>query len=130
MRDLSLTPEQLGLVTSAFFITFAAMQMPVGMMLGQFGPRRTVAGLLLFAVLGALQFSHARGFGGILAGQLLLGLGCSGVYMGGLVAAARWFLAARFAKVAAFIVAFSNTGTMLSATPLLAAVDAIGWRGT
>ncbi|MBT6116805.1 MAG: MFS transporter [Rhodospirillaceae bacterium] len=130
MRDLSLTPEQLGLVTSAFFITFAAMQIPVGMMLDRFGPRRTVSGLLLFAVLGALQFAHARDFGGILAGQLLLGLGCSGVYMGGLVAAARWFPADRFATIAAFIVAFSNMGTLLSATPLLAAVEAIGWRDT
>ena len=129
-RDLSLTHEQLGFVTSAFFISFAVMQIPVGMLLDRFGPRRTVSCLLFFAVLGALQFAHAEDFTGILAGQLLLGLGCSGVFMGGLVATARWFPPDRFATVAAFIVAFSNTGTLLSATPLLAAVEAIGWRGT
>ena len=130
MHELRLSAEALGLASSAFFLAFAAMQIPVGMLLDRFGPRRTVSSLLILAVIGAITVSRADGFALLATGQVLLGAGCSGIFMGGLVAVARWFPPDRFATIAAAVVAFSNTGGMLSATPFSAAVEAIGWRAS
>ena len=39
-RDLNLNPSSLGLLTSAYFLAFGAAQLPVGMLLDRYGPRR------------------------------------------------------------------------------------------
>ena len=59
VRDLGLTAADLGLLTSANFLAFAVAQLPLGILLDRFGPRRTEAVLLLFAALGAFLFSIA-----------------------------------------------------------------------
>ncbi len=130
MHELHLSAGELGVASSAFFLAFAAMQIPVGMLLDRFGPRRTVPSLLVLAVTGAVVVARSDGFALLTIGQVLLGAGCSGIFMGGLVSVARWFPADRFATVAAAVVAFSNTGGLLSATPFSAVVEAIGWRAS
>ena len=55
--ELGLGPADLGLLTSAYFFSFAAFQLPLGILLDRYGPRRTEAALLLFAALGAWSFS-------------------------------------------------------------------------
>ena len=46
-HDLGLSGADLGLLTSLYFLGFAAAQIPVGMLLDRFGPRRVTAGMLL-----------------------------------------------------------------------------------
>ena len=53
MVDLGLSASQLGLLTSAYFLAFALVQLPVGLLLDRFGPRRVESLLLLVAALGA-----------------------------------------------------------------------------
>ncbi len=59
-RDLSLNPSSLGLLTSAYFLAFAAMQVPVGMLLDRYGPRRVEPVLLVVAATGAVLFALRR----------------------------------------------------------------------
>ena len=42
MIELALTPEDLGILTGAFFLTFSISQFPVGIALDRWGPRRTI----------------------------------------------------------------------------------------
>ncbi|MCU0591134.1 MAG: MFS transporter, partial [Desulfobacterales bacterium] len=37
--DLQIGPADLGLLTSAYFVSFAAFQLPLGVLLDRFGPR-------------------------------------------------------------------------------------------
>src|SRR5262245_30979720 len=60
MRDLHIGPEALGTLTGAFFFGFAAMQIPCGFFFDHFGPRRTVAGMLVLATLGGATFTAAQ----------------------------------------------------------------------
>ncbi|MCP4327634.1 MAG: MFS transporter [Alphaproteobacteria bacterium] len=126
--ELSLSPEALGAVGGGFFIGIAAMQLPVGILLDRFGARRTTPLLLALAVIGAVEFSQAHGFWGLLFGQVLIGMGCAGVFMGALVTISRWFPVQRFAMVGSFVVAISGIGLLLSATPLAWVSELIGWR--
>jgi MFS family permease len=129
VRDLDLSAEVLGLLTGAFFIASAFMQIPVGALLDRFGPRRVVPGLLVMTVLGSLLFASAHSVVLLIAGQFLIGVGCAGVFMGGLVTISRWYPRDRFATIASVALAISNIGPVLSGTPFAAATQAIGWRG-
>jgi predicted MFS family arabinose efflux permease len=128
MPDLGLGPAQLGLASGAFFLSFALMQLPVGVALDRFGPRRVVSGLLLIAVIGALVFSAADDLRTLILAEILIGIGCSGTFVGGMVAVARWFRPHQFATMAALVVALSHAGNLITATPLAAGIDAFGWR--
>lgn len=80
-RDLGLQPASLGLLTAAYFLAFAAFQLPLGVLLDRFGPRRVEAGLLLVAAAGALVFARAESLGGLIAGRALIGFGVSSCLM-------------------------------------------------
>src|SRR6476469_336107 len=78
---LGLTPGQLGLLTSAFFFAFALVQMPVGMALARYGPRRVQLVLLMVAAAGALLFAHGTTFVQLVAARAIIGLGLGGCFM-------------------------------------------------
>ncbi|NOQ52071.1 MAG: MFS transporter, partial [Desulfuromonadaceae bacterium] len=81
VADLGLTPADLGLLTSAYFLAFAAFQLPLGLLLDRFGPRRVESALLLFAAAGALLFARAESLLGLIVGRALIGLGVSACLM-------------------------------------------------
>ncbi|HTS54553.1 MAG TPA: MFS transporter [Burkholderiales bacterium] len=78
VADFALSADQLGLLTSAYLLAFAAFQLPLGLLLDRFGPRRTDASLLLIAALGALVFALAHQLPSLIVGRALIGLGVSG----------------------------------------------------
>ena len=67
-RELDLAAGSLGFLTSAYFLAFGAMQIPVGMLLDRYGPRRVEPVLLAIAACGALLFGLAHGLPGLTLG--------------------------------------------------------------
>jgi predicted MFS family arabinose efflux permease len=128
-RDLGLDAADLGALSAIWFATFAFAQFPVGMALDRAGPRRTIAGFMTMAVLGAAWLSLARSFPECLAAMALIGIGCSPVLMGSLYFFGRTYPADRFAMLASLMIGFGSAGNLLGATPLALAVEALGWRG-
>jgi len=129
MAELGLSAEAMGAITGVFFLAFAAAQVPTGVVLDRFGPRRTMAGLFLVAVLGALTFALARDALMLGLARVLMGLGCAAGLMGSMVAISRWFEPARFAQLSSLVFVVGGAGTLLATTPLAWAVELIGWRG-
>jgi MFS family permease len=128
-RDAGLGPEALGLMTSLFFLVFAAAQLPLGAALDRWGPRWVPAGLMLVAAGGALVTAAADGFAGLAVGRAMIGLGMAGVLMGALKAFAAWFPPRRFATLSGVFVGLGSLGALGATTPLAALADGIGWRG-
>ena len=111
---LALSPAQLGLAAGAFFIAFSLMHVPIGVLLDRYGPRRVMAAMLAIASAGAALFSQAGGAAGLVAAQLLIGAGCSAMFVGGLVVVSRRFPPARFGGLAALLTSVSGLGMVLS----------------
>jgi len=128
-RDAGLGPEQLGLMTSLFFLVFAAAQLPLGAALDRWGPRWVPAGLMLIAAAGSLVTAAADGFAGLALGRAMIGLGMAGVLMGALKAFAAWFEPRRFATMSGVFVGLGSLGALGATTPLAALAAGIGWRG-
>ncbi|ADI15539.1 MFS transporter [Truepera radiovictrix] len=127
-RDLGLSASQLGLMTSLFFLTFAAAQLPLGRALDRFGPRFVTPALMLAAVVGSALFAAAEAFALLALGRALIGLGMAGVLMGALKAFSAWFSPARFATVSGVFLAIGSSGALGAATPLAWLNAAVGWR--
>ena len=80
--EFALSSADLGFLTSMYLLAFAAFQLPLGVLLDRYGPRRVVATLLCVAAAGALVFGLARDFTTLSIGRALIGLGVSGGLMG------------------------------------------------
>lgn len=127
-RDVGLGTGALGLMTSLFFVAFAAVQLPLGAALDRFGARFVTPTLLLAAVAGSLVFSQAGDVLGLAAGRALIGAGMAGVLMGALHAFSSRFDARSFATVSSAFVGVGSLGALAAATPLAWLTDAFGWR--
>lgn len=127
-RELGLSAAQLGFMTSAFFIAFALVQLPLGGALDRYGPRRVTPPLMLAAALGSAVFAAAESFSLLVLGRALIGLGMAGVLMGALKTFGRWFPAARFATVSGLFLGVGASGALGAATPLAYLNALAGWR--
>jgi sugar phosphate permease len=94
-QALQLDARELGLLTSVYFLGFALTQIPLGILLDRFGPRRVEAVLLVVAAIGALVFAGSADLGQLIAGRALIGVGVSVCLMAAFKAFASWFAAER-----------------------------------
>jgi MFS family permease len=127
--EFTLTPADLGFLTSMYLLAFAAFQLPLGVLLDRYGPRRVVAALLLSAAAGALVFGLARDLGTLSLGRALIGLGVSAGLMGAIKAFSLWFPLSRLATLNGFYLAVGGLGSLAATAPAEAVVEWLGWRG-
>lgn len=128
VRDFGLAPGDLGLLTSAYFLSFAAAQLPLGVALDRFGPRRCMAALMLVAAAGALAFGMARDLAELSVGRALIGLGVSAGLMGSIKAFTLWFPRERLTSLSGWMIGIGSLGTLSATAPLEALLGPLGWR--
>ncbi|TVR96081.1 MAG: MFS transporter [Rhodospirillales bacterium] len=128
VREVGLDAASLGLLTSAYFLTFAIFQIPLGVLLDRFGPRRTEAWLLLFAAAGAVWFALAESTGGLVVGRALIGLGVSACLMAAFKAFVEWFPRDRLPLINGCQMAAGGLGALAGTLPVEAALRLIDWR--
>ncbi len=128
--ELALDAADMGLLTSVYFLTFAALQVPVGIWLDRYGPRRVEATMMLFAVAGALLFSVSKGFALLTLSRALIGLGVAASFIGGLKAIAQWFPKDRISTMNGYLLMFGALGALSATSPARVLLDwGGGWRG-
>lgn len=126
--ELNLGDNALGLLTSTYFLAFGAAQLPLGMLLDRFGPRRVEASLLLIAAAGAAVFALSDSLGGLALGRALIGLGVSACLMASFKAFAQWFPPERLASLTGWIMASGGLGALAASKPLELALGFASWR--
>ena len=129
VAELGLDATDLGLLTSVYFLTFAAFQLPLGMLLDRFGPRRVEAALLLFAAAGAGLFAVSSNAAELILGRGLIGLGVSACLMASFKAFVVWFPATRLPAVNGWVLAAGGLGALVATAPVEAALRLTDWRG-
>jgi len=127
--ELSVTASDLGLLTSAYLFAFGAFQLPLGILLDRYGPRRVEAVLLLFAAAGCLLFATGGGLSSLVIGRALIGLGVSACLMASFKAFSLWFSADRLASLNAAVMAAGGLGALTATTPMARVLAWTGWRG-
>ena len=127
--ELALDPQALGNLQAFWIAGFVAMQVPVGLALDTLGPRRTVPALMLSAIAGAVLFARARSAFDLDLAMVLIGAGCSSIYMGAIYVFGRVNRPEQFALLCSWLLGIGTAGNLLAASPLAYAAQTIGWRG-
>ena len=129
VRDVGIDANRLGLLTSAYFLAFALFQLPLGVALDRFGPRRVNASLLVVAAGGAALFAASETLGGLVLGRALIGLGVSGCLMSSMKAFTLWFPMSRLATLNGWLMALGGLGAVSASVPTQALLRVTDWRG-
>ena len=126
--EFSLSAADLGFLTGAYFLSFGLFQIPLGVLLDRFGPRRTNAVLLLFAAAGGLAFARAASLSDLVLARALIGFGVSACLMATIQAFVLWFPPERISTMIALAFSVGGLGAITAASPLEAALGRVDWR--
>ncbi|WP_431015441.1 MFS transporter [Bradyrhizobium pachyrhizi] len=126
--DAGLGTADLGLLTSVYFLVFAAAQIPVGIVLDRFGPRRVQSVLLLVAAAGAELFAISTGFLSLLIARAMIGLGVAAALTAGLKSIIIWSPRERVALLNGYMVMLGSLGAVTATSPVEHLLAWIGWR--
>jgi predicted MFS family arabinose efflux permease len=129
IEELGLSYGMAGVLFSSYFLLYALMQVPSGILSGALGPRRTIIGFTVFTVAGSLLFYSAHDFWLLIVAQLLIGLGSSVFYINAVRLTSGWFPQERQATAIGLLSASSGLGNFAAYMGFPLAITAIGgWR--
>jgi MFS family permease len=127
-RELQVTASDLGLLTAAYLLAFGSFQLPLGVLLDRYGPRRVEAALLLIAAAGSAWFASGSSLVELTLARALIGLGVSACLMASFKAFAVWYPIERLPALNAAVMVAGGLGALAATTPLAFALTLVGWR--
>lgn len=127
-RELALEPAMLSAVASAFFFSYALMQLPTGIFFDRYGARLTLSAMLAFTAIGTALFATGQSATTLILGRTLMGLGLTGTFTGAFVVMARWLPSDRLVSQIGAMNSFATLGSIAATTPFALLIGSIGWR--
>ena len=127
-QEFTLKASDLGLLAGAYFLGFAATQLPLGTWLDRFGPKKVILAFLALAVSGCVAFSVATSFTGLLAARVLCGVGVSACLMAPLTGYRRWLAANNQMRANSWMLMTGSLGMLTSTLPVQWLMPVVGWR--
>ena len=126
--DFGLSAATLGSLSALYFYSYAAMQVPTGLLVDRLGPRRLLLGGLLVSTLGALIFAFAPDLIWAGIGRFLIGGSVSVAFVCTLKLATHWLPAHRFSMAIGLLLVAGMSGAVFAGVPLQFASGMFGWR--
>lgn len=128
MAELNLDSATLGFISSAYFLTFAACQIPLGILLDRYQTRSVASALLLFAAAGSLVFALAESSLGLWIGRGLIGIGVSACLMAAFKSYATWLKAEQLPLINGLQLTSGGLGALTATLPVEWALQYTDWR--
>lgn len=128
MRDFMVGGALLGNLSAFYFYAYASLQIPVGLMVDRWGPRRMLTIGAALCASGSVLFALAETLPVAYAGRLLIGTGAAFSFVGTLKLATNWFPPERFAQLTGMTMMAGMIGGVGGQAPLAALVEVAGWR--
>ena len=126
--EFGLSAQALGVFAGTFAFAFGTMQLFMGIAIDFWGIRRTLLVAFPMAIAGAALSAVATGYSMLLAGQVLIGVGCAPAFLVCTVFIARYFAPSRFAAVSGAAMGVGGLGMLFTGTPLAWLVEQSSWR--
>ncbi|MFP3558438.1 MFS transporter [Paraburkholderia sp. SIMBA_049] len=128
--EFHLSAVEMGVVMSAFFWSYALLQLPAGLLADRFGQKKVLGFAVLWWSIATAVTGFASGFRSLVALRIALGIGEAGAYPSNAGIASRWFPRHERATVAGIFDSGSKLGGAI-ALPLIAAMlAAFDWKIT
>jgi predicted MFS family arabinose efflux permease len=126
--EMHIAASEIGVLSSAFFFAFAAVQLPLGVAIDRFGPKRCMLVCAAVVIASALTFAAGRTPAELVAARIVMGVGTSCFLIAPLALYAQRFAPDRFAMLAGLHIGIGTLGTLLATAPLAFAAAEVGWR--
>jgi len=128
ISEFNLSAGDLGLLGGGYFLGFAAVQIPLGYLLDNKGPKKIVSYFLLIAVLGMISFSLSDNFITLLLSRILIGVGVGACLMGPLTAYRIWYQDETQQRANSWMLMVGAIGMLSSSLPVQFFLPIVGWR--
>ncbi len=130
MHDLNVSSLSLGLISSVYFYTYTAMQIPSGLLFDRLSPGKVIFSAILVCTTGTFIFGYATNFYLACVARLLMGMGSAFAFVSVLVMAYKLFQSKWFSVLAGITQMLAAFGAMAGQMPISLLVIDIGWRNT
>jgi len=127
-QHFSLSAMGFGVFSSFYYYSYVPMQLPVGVLMDRWGPRRLLTMACAVSVLGMWFFALTDTVSLAAAGRFLTGFGSAFAFVGVLKLATIWLPEDRLALVAGLASALGTIGAMIGDNLLGAMVERVGWQ--
>lgn len=128
MRDFNVTSQTLGILSGIYFYSYAAMQLPGGVLMDHFGPHRLLTLATAICAISTIAFALTTNLFMACIARLMIGFGSAFAAVGSMKLATNWFPAQRFALLTGLMVTIGMLGAIGGEAPLALLVDSYGWR--
>ncbi len=118
----------IGILSSVYFWTYTAMQIPCGLLTDRFGPRAVSTAFLVVASIGSLMTSFGGSFWMMVLGKIMIAAGMAVVYVPLMKLVSVWFPKRDYAVLSGVVIAVGNVGAIAASGPLSLLAEAVGWR--
>jgi MFS family permease len=128
MRDFAASGAILGNLSAFYFYAYASMQVPVGILLDYWGPKRLLTAAAAVSAAGTVLFAFSTNLPSAYLGRLLIGAGASVCFLGSLKIAMAWLPTRRTGMLAGLTQFIGMVGGVVGQAPLAALFAVISWR--
>ncbi len=128
MSDFGVASTALGVLSSCYYYSYVALQIPCGVIVDRLGARQVVTYSTLLCVLGSLLFAYSESLWGGQIGRFLIGAGSACAFLSCLKIGSEWFIPAQFAMIAGLTNMMGTIGGMVSGPPFAILSNTLGWR--
>ena len=129
MRSFQTNAAGLGTLSGIFFYLYVIMQVPTGVLVDSWGPRKLLTWAGLLAAAGTFLFGATNNFDLACLGRAIVGGATAVEWLVLLKIGAHWFPRRRFSTLAGLGLFFGNIGALTAQVPLRLMIVHFGWRG-
>ena len=128
MKDFNVTSQTLGILSGVYFCSYAFMQLPGGILIDYFGPKRLLIIATLLCSISTISFAMTESYLMACLARFTVGFGSAFALVGTLKFAANWFSPSRFALMTGLMVTIGMLGAIFGQAPLALLIKSYGWR--
>lgn len=128
ISEFQADPAQLGLLAGAYFLSFAVLQLPMGIWLDRYGVRRVLMVTLSIAAASCVMFAVAQTFHALVTARVLTGIGVSACLIAPLTAARLWVPPSDQQRINSWMLMAGALGLVMGTLPAEQLSALWGWR--
>jgi sugar phosphate permease len=130
MNSFGVTAAALGVLTSSYYLMYAPLQLPLGIVLDRLGARRLATLSVAICALGCIIFSTAPNLMAAQIGRMLMGAGSASAFLSCIKVASTWLPPQKFGIAAGLTMMIGTLGASSASRPLALMIQGMGWRQT
>ncbi|WP_392552507.1 MFS transporter [Orbus wheelerorum] len=127
-KDLHISPQAMGWIMSAFFLSYACCQIPAGFLADRFGQRKTLAGSVAWWSIATAATALATSPAGFIFARVFMGVGEAAAYPCNGGVTAKWFPDRERGRVTALFDSGSRFGTAFAMPLVVWIISQWGWH--